>query len=318
MEDKIKSRTFADEIRIKDTATMEQKKMQMSQDDFYQYLTKHDVKLSRLAELMGKSLPVLSSAFLHHKNNAGYERNFSVENIARLNQSLPILADELRQFVMTFGSEQTFTNKHGTTYDPALLEPIKRLGRYLNLVTLTERILGWNKTRKRNVLADTHSKVYGCISQSDMMALNAELLAIAGVLGGTEVIPDNDAYDPEATRLINPEKQDDKPSKTKKEKGTPAPVRNEWDDTSLDLWERDAAFHRLFPDGLIAFSVNDGFTVCEDNARLLARIDTTLKPYTEPFTGHVTLYMDADKWKQIRRAWDDGDEMVAESPMHEK
>lgn len=212
---------------------MEQKKMQMSQDDLYQYLTCHDVKLSRLAELMGKSLPVLSSAFLHHKNNAGYERNFSVENIARLNQSLPILADELRRCVMVFGSDLTFTNKHGATYDPALLEPIKQLGRYLNLVTLTERILGWNKTRKRNVLADSHSKVYGCISQSDMINLNAELLAIAGVLGNAEIIPDDDAYDPDA---INKDKQ-----------STPASVRNEWDDTSLDIWERYAAFHRLFP-----------------------------------------------------------------------
>lgn len=292
---------------------MEQKKMQMSQDDLYQYLTDHDVKLSRLAELMGKSLPVLSSAFLHHKNNAGYERNFSVENIALLNQSLPILSDELRQCLLTFGSDQTFTNKHGTTYDPALLEPIKRLGRYLNLVTLTERILGWNKTRKRNVLADSHSKVYGCISQSDMMTLNAELLAIAGVLGGTEVIPDDDAYDPEQPRTINTDKKE---PETKINKGTPSPVRNEWDDTSLDLWKRYAAFHRLFPDGLIAFAVNDGFTVCEDDARLLARVDTTLKPYTDPATGHITLYMDGAKWQQMRRAWDDGDEMVAETPMY--
>lgn len=289
---------------------MEQKKMQMSQDDLYQYLTDHDVKLSRLAELMGKSLPVLSSAFLHHKNNAGYERNFSVENIALLNQSLPILADELRQCLLTFGSDLTFTNKHGTTYDPALLEPIKQLGRYLNLVTLTERILGWNKTRKRNVLADSHSKVYGCISQSDMMTINAELLAIAGVLEGTEVIPDDDAYDPAATNKYKQEPE------TKINKGTPAPVRNEWDDTTLDLWERYTRFHRLFPDGLIAFSVNDGFTVCEEDARLLARIDTTLQPYTDPATGHVTLYMDAAKWRQMYRACDDGDEMVAESPMY--
>lgn len=289
---------------------MEQKKMQMLQDDLYQYLTDHDVKLSRLAELMGKSLPVLNSAFRHHKNNAGYERNFSVENIALLNQSLPLLADELRQCLLTFGSDLTFTNKRGTTYDPALIEPIKQLGRYLNLVTLTERILGWNKTRKRNVLADTHSKVYGCISQFDMMTLNAELLSIAGVLEGTEVIPDDDAYDPDAT---NKDKQE---PETKINKGTPAQVANFWDDTSLDLWERYAAFHRLFPDGLIAFAVNDGFTVCEDDARLLARIDTTLQPYTDPTTGHVTLYMDAAKWKQMRRAWDDGDEMVAETPMY--
>lgn len=302
---------------------MEQKKMQMSQDDLYQYLTDHDVKLSRLAELMGKSLPVLNSAFRHHKNNAGYERNFSVENITRLNHSLPLLADELRQCVMTFGSDKSFTNKHGSTYDPALLEPIKQLGRYLNLVTLTERILGWNKTRKRNVLADSHSKVYGCISQSDMMTLNSELLAIAGVLEGTEVIPDDDAYDPEQPRTINPDKgainpdkQNGKPIKAKKEKGTHAQVANPWDDTALDPWDRYVAFHRLFPAGLIAFAVNDGYTVCEDDARLLARVDTTLQPYTDPATGHITLYMNAAKWQQMRRAWDDGDEMVAETPMY--
>lgn len=62
--------------------------------------------------------------------------------------------------------------------------------------------------------------------------------------------------------------------------------------------------------------MNDGFTVCEDDARLLARIDTTLQPYTDPTTGHITLYMDAAKWKQMRRALDDGDEMVAETPMY--
>ena len=95
-------------------------------------------------------------------------------------------------------------------------------------------------------------------------------------------------------------------------------MRNEWDDTALDLLERYAAFHRLFPDGLIGFAFHDGFTVCEDDARLLARIDTTLQPYTDITTGHVTLHMDEKKWKQIRRAWDDGDEMVTETPMYEQ
>lgn len=311
---------------------MEQKKMQMSQDDLYQYLTDHDVKLSRLAELMGKSLPVLNSAFRHHKNNAGYERNFSVENIALLNQSLPILADELRQCLLTFGSDLTFTNKHGTTYDPALLEPIKQLGRYLNLVTLTERILGWNKTRKRNVLADTHSKVYGCISQSDMMALNAELLSIAGVLEGTEVIPDDDAYDPEQPRTINPDKgainpdkQDDKPIKTKVvNKGVPAPVRNEWDDTSVDLTERFRLFCQEWPDGILFFRVDftyshvPNYTVAYDHADFLAKSFPDIHPYRDLASGLVTAVMDEPTFTRIASMLTANGQHYDVTPMYEQ
>ena len=39
------------------------------------------------------------------------------------------------------------------------------------------------------------TKNYGNISESDVNAINAEVLSVAGVLEGTEVVPDDDAYD---------------------------------------------------------------------------------------------------------------------------
>lgn len=285
--------------------------VQVSQDTLYQYLTEHNVKMARIAELIGKSEATVSSCFRHCKDMSGRPRRFTPAAISSLNAALKSIATSLRLNILTFGSPETFTNQRGNTYDPALVEPLKKIGELMNITALTARLLGWSKDRKEGVLVSPSAKIYGCISREDVNRINAELLSVAGVLSSYEVVSDDGA--------INPDKQDNKPIKTKKiNKGTPAPVCNEWDDTTVDLWARYAAFHRLFPDGLIAFTVCGGFTVCEDDARLLAHTDTTLKPYTDPVTCHVTLHMDAAKWQQIRRAWNDGDEMVAESPMYEQ
>lgn len=290
-------------------------KVQVTSDTLYQYLLEHNFTISLLSKYMGVSNGIVCNSFQHVPNRLGKPMKFSAANLEKLNAVLPQIADDLRRATITFGSEQTFTNSWGNTYDPAAREAVLAVGNYFKITPFLLRILGWKKGKRDMILVSTKSPVYGQVSQEDVNRINAELLSVAGVLSSYEVI-----------ETINPGKQDDKDAinlnkqepETKINKGTPAPVRNEWDDTSLDLWERYAAFHRLFPDGLIAFAVNDGYTVCEEDARLLARVDTTLQPYTDPATGHVTLYMDADKWRQMRRAWDDGDEMVAETPMYEQ
>ena len=180
-------------------------KMKMSQDDLYKYLNEHDLKVSRIAELMGKTTAVISSNFRHHKNAHGYPRRFSVENIKQLNEALAVIASELRGCVMTFGTDQMYTNKHGRTYDPGLVEPMKRLGELMNLAGLTERLLGWNKGKKTSILTDTISKAYGNISENDVMIINREVLAVAGVLEGMEVVPDENAFD----GMANIRSQDD-------------------------------------------------------------------------------------------------------------
>ena len=172
----------------------EQQKIKMSQDALYKYLNDHDVKTIRIAELMGKTPAVVISNFRHHKNAHGNPRRFSVENIAQLNDALAVIAKELRGCVLTFGTEEKYTNNHGKTYDPGLINPLKRLGELLNLTGLITRLFGWKKSKKEAILSDASSKTYGNISESVVMAINAEILAIAGVLNNVEIIPDDNAF----------------------------------------------------------------------------------------------------------------------------
>lgn len=174
---------------------MEVNKIKMSQDALYKYLNDHDVKLTRIAELMGKSHSVVVSDFLHHKSSKGKPRYFSVENIKLLNEALHKLSDELIARLVVFGSEQMYTNKHGRTYDPGMIEPLNRLGELVNITGIFGRILGWKKRKKSNVFASKASKNYGNISEQDVMMINSEILSIAGVLAGVEVVPDENAYD---------------------------------------------------------------------------------------------------------------------------
>lgn len=174
---------------------MEKKKMKMSQDELYEYLTKHDVKISRIAEIMRKDPSVVISDFRHHLNNKGNARRFSVENIQLLNGALPQLASELRGCVMTFGTDQKYTTKRGLVFDPGMIEPMNKLGKLLNMTTLTGRILGWNKRKKLDVFSNPKCKVYGHITEEDVKAINYETLNIAGVLDNIEVVPDANAFE---------------------------------------------------------------------------------------------------------------------------
>lgn len=173
---------------------MEVQKMKMSQDVLYKFLQEHDVKISRLAELMDITPSAANSCFRHNKNRHGTPRYFTVENIEKLNNALRIIAIELRNSVVTFGSDKLYTNKHGRTYDPGMIEPLNDLGVLMNLTGLTGRLLGWNKTKKKNIFSVPSSRSYGNISESDVMKINAEALSVAGVLEGIEVVPDERAY----------------------------------------------------------------------------------------------------------------------------
>lgn len=176
---------------IKSYNEMEQK-VKITQDTLYQFLTDHKLKLVRLAELTGLSEASINSCFKHQIINQGVPRSFTREGVERLNRALPQWAESLRGLVLTWGSEQTFTNQRGATYDPALVEPLKRIGEQMNLTALVERVLGWSKDKKESVLVTRGSKVYGNITEADATAINTELLTVAGVLSGWEVVADGD------------------------------------------------------------------------------------------------------------------------------
>lgn len=168
-------------------------KTKISQDFLYKYLLEHDVILTLLATEMGVSEGIVYGSFRHLLNRHGKPLNFSKANIIKLNDALVRIADELRRSVLNFGSDRAFTNQRGTTYDPALIEPIRDgVGKFFKLRGFTERLLGWNKAKLNFVLSAPSSKIYGCISKEDVDRINAELLSVAGVLSSCEVVADGD------------------------------------------------------------------------------------------------------------------------------
>lgn len=171
-------------------------KVKVSSDVLYQYITEHGIKLTRLAEFAGVSNANINRCLKHDLNSNGKPQIFTRKITDKINEALPRIADMLRESTLQFGSSQVFTNQHGRTYDPALVEQMKKIGNILNLTALVERVLGWNKSKKENILVIRSSKVYGNIREEDVNRINAELLAVAGVLGSYEVVPD-DAGDSE-------------------------------------------------------------------------------------------------------------------------
>ncbi|MFW5563376.1 MAG: hypothetical protein ACOCNX_00615 [Prevotella sp.] len=169
-------------------------KMKMSQDQLYKYLMDHDVKLSRLAEQMGLSLTAVSAYFRHLPNMHGNPRTFSVDNIKKLNDAIRSFSQELRACLLHFGTDKMYTNKHGRTYDPGMIDAINRLGKYINTTALIYRLLGWNKSKKANVFGASTNKNYGNISKDDVDVLNVEILSVAGFLNNVEVVPDDNAF----------------------------------------------------------------------------------------------------------------------------
>ena len=165
---------------------------QVTQDTLYEYLQAHDVKMSRLADLIGVVPEVVLSCFKHHKDWHGHPRKFNAGHIEAINKALPMIASELQARLLQFGSDRTYTNKWGSTYDPALVEPLKELGKYLNLAGLLTRLLGWSSGKKGAVLSRPNGKMYGCISQKDATIINTEILSIVGVLNNYELIKDSD------------------------------------------------------------------------------------------------------------------------------
>lgn len=273
-------------------------KIQISSDTLYQFLKEHGVKETRIADIMGFSTTSLNDCFAHRAMPNGKPRTFTSKTIKKLNYAIEQMAESLRSSVLTFGSEQTYTNQWGNTYDPALLEPMKELGKLVNLTALVERVLGWNKFKKQAVFVAKNSISYGCISQDDVNRINAELLAIAGVLSSYEVVLDGS--DSEAMRVAgNKKAQAYENRKRSRIKDTCVKETQPWDDASKQLLERYQVFHEHNPEDILLFRVNDGYTVTQDDSRRLCELCDTLTPYTDNITGLTTAYMDAGQFGKL-------------------
>ena len=169
-------------------------KIQVSQDTLRDFIRDHDLKLVRLAELTGLSEASINVCFRHRKGTNGLPRTFTSQNIQKINEALPQIADALQGCILKFGGE-TFENNRGKTYDRALVKPMKKLGEWFKLTALVERVLGWNQDKKEATLVSPSSKRYGCITKEDADRINAELLSVATVLSSYEVVPGGEQSD---------------------------------------------------------------------------------------------------------------------------
>lgn len=281
--------------KLKATTIMAQK-VKVSSDTLYQYLKEHNFIISLLGKRMGVSNGIVCNSFQHVLNRLGKPMNFSAANLERLNMVLPQIADELRAATITFGSDQTFANSWGRIYDPGTLQAFHHIGQYFKMEGFVERVLGWNKVKRYNVLSVKSSRVYGNIAQDDVNRINMELLSVAGVLSSYEVVPDE-------TDTENPDRQDNKPVKTKKVRTRMedafAAAPHPWDNTALPLLDRYELFHREYPEGVLFFRVNSGYTVAQDDSRRLCELCSSLAPYTHSSDGLTTTYMDSDLFASV-------------------
>lgn len=167
---------------------MEEKivKEELTQDELLKVLDVNGIKLVRIAELMGLSEAMVNICFHHAKNKNGKPFSFSPEAIDKLNEAVRGVASGLASCLLVFRGKKEEGGRKA--YDKTLIEPIKKIGEWVNLIDFLNRTLGWNKVKKNNVLVFNNTKVYGHITQQDADAINAELLRMVSDLSRLQVV----------------------------------------------------------------------------------------------------------------------------------
>ena len=168
--------------------------IKVSSDLLYEFIQKKGLNVLPFAKRMGVSFSIVNMCFRHDLNRHGKPLFFSTANIKRLNEAIQQIASELDDCLISFGSSQTYTIRKNT-YDPACVEPMKRLSEYFNLTKLTRDVLGWNLAKKRTTLSIVNCNRYGHITKKDVDLINTELLAIASVLKSYHVVADKPTED---------------------------------------------------------------------------------------------------------------------------
>ena len=273
-------------------------KKQITQDDLKQFIKVHNLKLVRIAEIAGLSEASVNSCFKHQIINNGVPRSFTRQTIAKMNEELPRLAAEIAACTMQFGKDpkEVFTNQRGKTYDKALVEPIKTgVARYFNINPFLERVVGWNKTRKHNVLETNTGKAHGCITREDMNCINDELEFVSDWLMKRELVADIIGNnEPKAADS----KEDNKGTGIRMEQSFEGKAQP-WDDTSLTLQERTRLVRERWANGILFFRVNGGYTLEGDDARFAEGIDSRISPYTDAASGLTTAYIDEEVLQSV-------------------
>ena len=165
-------------------------KNKVTQDFLFKFITERGINVSTLAEQMGVSKTMVNGCFRHNKDRNGNPRSFPERTLSKLNAAITELAQQMRCSLITFGSEQTYTNNRGTTYDPATVDSIKALHKYFKLNQFLKYALGWTENKKSITLHTPSSKGFACVSYDDVEHINSAIIEVSIIFSSIEVVPD--------------------------------------------------------------------------------------------------------------------------------
>lgn len=267
-------------------------KIKLTQDELYQFFLDHNLTVKRLGELIGLSDSAMSSAFKHHKVN-GKPHYFPLAKLQFINDALSVLSGEIADRLVSFNPENNRARHSVRVFDRACVEQFRRVGEYFNLTALVGRILGWNKAKKQNIICIPASKVYGHITQEDVNRINAELRLVAAAIANFKLVAEEGISSNENAKHLKAS------TKRKTMECRCEAPKYGWDDISIGLPERSRMLRQQWPNGMLLFRVNGGYTVEGDDAHTVHKLMPDVQPYTNPESGITTAYMSEEQMTQV-------------------
>ena len=171
-----------------------EEKIQISQDDLYQFLLEHNMIITRLGELIGLGIGSMSGCFKHLLAN-GDPRYFTRQSIAKINEALPQIAFEVERRRVVFNMANNVGKQKKSVFDPGCVEQLKEVGRWFKVDAMCQRVLGWSPVKSRKVLFAPSSSMYGHITPEDVRRINEEIMFVSYWMQRHEVVANNDGSD---------------------------------------------------------------------------------------------------------------------------
>lgn len=164
-----------------------EEKIQISQDELYQFLLEHNMIITRLGELIGLGIGSMVGCFKHLLAN-GEPRYFTRQSIAKINEALPQIAFEVERRRVVFNMANNQGKKKKSMFDPGCVEQLREVGQWFKVDALCQRVLGWKPVKSRKVLFAPSSTMYGHITPDDVRRINEELMFVSYWMQRHEVV----------------------------------------------------------------------------------------------------------------------------------
>lgn len=273
-------------------------KIKVSQDELRTFLEGNHFINAALAKKMGVSEGIVANSFHHALNRHGKPLSFSKKNIKLLNQAMQQISEELKCCKLKVSNED-FVSKRFINNDPAVIESLRKISEYIKLRGFTNKVLGWNQRKCEINIKLKAPNPHVHISKEDAGRISTTIMSIAATLAQWEVVADEGSS---SSSSDNENLKDNvlksKPKRTTMESSYEAP-KYEWDNTSLGLPERSAMLRQRWPNGMLLFRVNSGYTAEGDDARTVHDLLPDVHPYTNTESGMTTAYMSEEQMTQL-------------------